>query len=689
MTDAGASLRAKSSDLDWKCVNTIRLLGADMVQAANSGHPGAPMGMAPMAHVLFSRFYEGNPKNPKFAARDRFVLSNGHACALQYSMLHLLGYDLSLDDLKAFRKLDSRTPGHPENFQTPGIEVTTGPLGQGFANAVGLAIAESHLAARFNRDGFKLFDNYTYVFVGDGCLQEGVCAEAASLAGHLGLGKLIVLYDANNIQIDGSTDLAFTENVLDRFKSYGWHTDVVADGDNDLVDLERAIAAARLVTDAPSIIRVTTTIGYGSKSAATEKVHGAPLGAADLAHAKTALGFAPDASFVVPDAVREHYAAFATRGAAKEAAFDALVASYRAAHPELAAELERRLSGALPADWKSVLPRYAAGDAPAATRKFSQKVLNKLAEAIPELVGGSADLTHSNLTWLDCSHDYQKATPTGRYLRFGVREHAMAAICNGLAAYGVGFVPFCSTFLTFIGYAQGAYRLSALSHHGVLYIMTHDSIGLGEDGPTHQPIEALASLRATPNVFVVRPADGNETSGAYAVAIEARSTPTVLSLTRQNLPNLEGSSVEKVALGGYVLQEAQGGAQAAKVIFVATGSEVALAVDAAKILAAEGVAARVVSMPCTQLFDAQSAEYRRSVLLDGVPTISVEAGIALGWASYAHAHIAMPSFGASGPASDIFKKFGFTPAAVADSARKVIAAYKDEKPHRIVREIAL
>eukprot|EP00160_Parvularia_atlantis_P014991 Unigene4063_Nuclearia_a/m.12338 Unigene4063_Nuclearia_a/g.12338 ORF Unigene4063_Nuclearia_a/g.12338 Unigene4063_Nuclearia_a/m.12338 type:complete len:693 (+) Unigene4063_Nuclearia_a:119-2197(+) len=670
-----------NSDVNWLAINTVRCLAADMVQKANSGHPGAPMGCAPMAHVLWSKFITADPSDSQWFNRDRFVLSNGHGCALQYIFLHLLGYKLSLDDLKAFRQLHSKTPGHPEAGHTDGVEVTTGPLGQGFSNAVGLAIAEKHLAATFNRPGFDVVDNYTYVIVGDGCLQEGVCAEAASLAGHLGLGKLIVLYDDNLIQIDGSTELAFTEDVCKRFESYGFHTQTIADGNHELGDIERAIANAKAVTDKPSLIKIRTVIGYGSENQGTDKVHGAPLGDKDVANVKSKLGFDPEKKFEVPDQVKQYFADIAVRGKQKHAEWDALCARYAAAHPDLAAELKRRIEGRLPDNWKTALPSFTPKDAAAATRKFSQKVLNNLAKVVPELMGGSADLTGSNYTNLDCSFDFQKDAPLGRYLRFGVREHAMAAICNGLQAYG-GVLPFCATFLNFIGYALGAVRLSALSHFGVLYIMTHDSIGLGEDGPTHQPIESLITCRATPNLLTLRPADGNETSGAYAVALENRKRPSVLALSRQNLDNLEGTAVDKVALGGYVIQDVD----QADVILIGTGSELVLCVEAAKALAAEGVKARVVSMVCTELFDEQTPQYRQSVLLEGVPALSVEAGSVAGWAKYAHASLGIDTFGMSAPAKDVYKYFGLTGPGVADKAKKLIAHFKTTglKPHPLV-----
>ncbi|KAJ3351523.1 Transketolase [Allomyces javanicus] len=658
---------------DALAINTIRCLAADMVQKANSGHPGAPMGCAPMAHTLFSRFIRCNPRNPKWINRDRFVLSNGHGCALQYVMLHLLGYDLSMDDLKAFRQLGSKTPGHPEAGHTPGIELTTGPLGQGISSAVGLAIAEAHMAATFNRPGFELFDNYTYVILGDGCLQEGVASEAMSLAGHLQLGKLIALYDDNHIQIDGDTELGFTEDVCKRMESYGWHTLVVSDGDStNPIAIAQAVEAAKKVTDKPTLIKVRTTIGFGSAKAGQEKVHGSPLGAADLAHAKKTLGLNPDETFQVPQSVRDLFAKITARGVAAEEAWNALFKQYQQAHPELAAELARRQKGELPSGLKERLPKYTPADAPVATRKLSENLLNAVAEHLPELMGGSADLTGSNLTRWKTATDFQPPATklgdySGRYLRFGVREHGMAAICNGLSAYG-GFIPFCATFLVFAQYAAGATRLSSLSHHQVLYVMTHDSIGLGEDGPTHQPIETLAVLRATPNTLVFRPADGNEVSGAYWAALTASHTPSVFALSRQNVPHLEGSSADGVTRGGYVLSEAKD----AQITLVGTGTELSLAVDAAKKLREQGIVARVVSLPCWQLFDAQPRAYQDEVFPAGIPVVSVEALGVFGWERYAHASVGLHGFGASGPAPQVYKQFGITVEGLVEKAQATL-----------------
>lgn len=663
------------SSIDEKCVNTIRCMAADIVQKANSGHPGAPMGCAPMAHVLWNKVMAYSPANPKWANRDRFVLSNGHACALQYTMLHLTGYDISLEDLKSFRQLDSKTPGHPENHLTPGVEVSTGPLGQGISNAVGMALAESHLAAKYNKPDFPIVDHYTYVICGDGCMQEGVSAEASSFAGHLRLGKLIVLYDDNHITIDGSTDLSFSEDVCKRYEAYGWHTQVVENGDSDIPAILAAVERAK-ANPAPSLIKVRTTIGKGSKKQGTEHVHGAPLGNDDIKQVKSQFGLNPDASFQVPEDVGSVYALLKAKGTERNAAWDALFAAYSVAYPDLAADFVRTYNGLLPADFGQGFPRYKVTDAANATRKTSFFALEKVCAVLPEFIGGSADLTPSTLTKVDANKvDYDHSTPHGTYLRYGVREHAMAAVCNGICAHG-GLIPFASTFLNFTGYALGAVRLSALSNFRVLYVMTHDSIGLGEDGPTHQPIEMLASLRSMPNMNVFRPADGNEVTGTYIAALSTAHTPSVIALSRQNCVNLEGTSVEAVAKGGYILT----GDASPHVILVGTGSEVQLCAAAAKLLSVNGVVARVVSMPCMELFEAQEESYRRSVFPDGVPVVSVEAASIFGWEKYAHVHIGMTTFGLSAPGDAIFKHFGFTPANIAEKAQKAVAYYGSTAP---------
>ncbi|KAG8897985.1 Transketolase [Tulasnella sp. 403] len=659
---------------DDLCINTIRTLAADVVAKSNSGHPGAPMGMAPMAHVLFSRFFVANPKSSKWFNRDRFVLSNG--CALHYILLHLLGYKLSMDDLKAFRQVDSLTPGHPEAAHTDGIEVTTGPLGQGISNAVGLAIAQTHLGATFNKEGFPVVNNYTYVFFGDGCLQEGVSSEACSLAGHLKLGNLIGFYDDNHISIDGETEVSFTEDVAKRFESYGWHVQIVKDGDNDLEAVYNAIVEARKVTDKPSIIKVHTTIGYGSKLQGTESVHGAPLKADDIVQLKAKFGFDTEAKFHVPDAVYAAYAKIGARGAEAEQKWEALLREYSQKYPEEGKELTRRINGELPAGWEKKLPVYTPADKALASRKYSEIVLQAISATVPELVGGSADLTGSNLTRVKEAVDFQHPSTglgdyTGRYIRYGVREHGMGAIMNGLSAYG-GIIPFGGTFLNFVSYAAGAVRLSALSQHHVIWVATHDSIGLGEDGPTHQPIETAAHFRAVPNLHFWRPADGNEVSAAYLFALQARTTPSIISLSRQNLPNLQNSTIEHAVKGGYVLHDVAG----ENLNIVSTGSEVQIAVAAAELLEKEGIKTRIISLPCWEVFDAQPKEYQLEVFRSGAPYLSLEAYSTSGWQKYSHEQYGLAAWGASGPYDKVYAKFGLTGPNIAAVGKKVVEFYK-------------
>jgi len=654
-----------------ECVNYIRAFCADVVQKANSGHPGAPMGMAPMAHVLFTKFLNYSPANPKWANRDRFILSNGHACALLYTMLHLAGYEqFPLDQLEHFRQMGYRTAGHPEGIYD-GIEVSTGPLGQGFSNAVGLAMAEAHLSALYNKPGFDLFSNRTFVFCGDGCLMEGITSEAASLAGHLGLGRLIVLYDDNKISIDGGTDLAFSENVPQRFEAYGWHTQTVEHGDSDLEAIARAIHNAIEVQDRPSLISVKTTIGFGSKSEATAKVHGSPLGWDDIANVKKKFGLDPEKRFYIPDDVRGVYNIHRDIGQQKEQAWNDLFARYRDQFPAEAAEVERRFAGRLPDGWQNALPRYKSSDKGKATRIFSYECIQALAPVLPELIGGSADLAPSTKTIIESSHDFQKGHYDGRNIRFGVREHAMAAIVNGLAAYG-GFLPYGATFLNFLGYCLGSVTLSALTGHHMFHVMTHDSIGLGEDGPTHQPVEKLMICRSTPHLVLLRPADGNETAGAYAIVVEAKK-PAILALSRQDVPNVEGTSLEAVKKGAYSVVEVEN----PELILVGTGSELYLCVEAAKQAALQERRVRVVSMPSWELFDDQPQEYRLSVFPDGAPVLSVEAGVTCGWSRYAHASVGVDSFGISAPYEQIYEHFGLTPSKIADKAVKVLNFYKD------------
>jgi transketolase len=663
-----------TQSLEELCINSIRFLAIDAVEKAQSGHPGLPMGAAPMAFVLWDRFLRYNPKNPKWFNRDRFVLSAGHGCMLQYALLYLTGYDsVSLDEIKNFRQWGSKTPGHPENHITEGIEVTTGPLGQGIANAVGLAIAEAHLAGKFNKPDCKLVDHYTYVILGDGCNMEGISGEACSLAGHLGLGKLIALYDDNHISIDGSTDIAFTEDVNKRFEAYGWHVQHVEDGNTDLEAIAKAIEAAKAVTDKPSLIKVTTTIGYGSPNKAnTAGVHGAALGGDEIQATRENLGWEYE-PFEVPEDALKHWRKAVERGANYEAEWNEMLAQYKAKYSEEAAEFERITTGKLPEGWDKALPTYTPEDKAQATRKFSEATLNALAPVLPELIGGSADLTHSNNTYMKVSGDFQKGQYENRNIRFGVREHGMGAICNGIALHNSGLIPYGATFLVFTDYMRNSIRLSALAEAGAVWIMTHDSVGLGEDGPTHQPVEHVASLRAIPNLTVIRPADGNETSGAYKVAIENRHTPTLMALSRQNLPNLAGSSIEGTTKGAYILSDSEG---TPEIILIGTGSETQLCVQAAEQLRGEGKKVRVVSLPSWELFEAQTAEYKESVIPKGVKKrLAVEAGTTMGWCRYVGdegAVIGIDTFGASAPGKVVLEKFGFTVDNVVAKAKEIL-----------------
>ncbi|MDJ0717133.1 MAG: transketolase [Prochloraceae cyanobacterium] len=666
---------AATQSLQELCINSIRFLAIDAVEKANSGHPGLPMGAAPMAFVLWDRYMRYNPKNPTWLNRDRFVLSAGHGCMLQYALLHLTGYDsVPIEEIKQFRQWGSKTPGHPENHETPGIEVTTGPLGQGIANAVGLALAEAHLAAKFNKPDCKIVDHYTYAILGDGCNMEGISGEACSLAGHWGLGKLIALYDDNHISIDGSTDLAFTEDVGKRFEAYGWHVQHVEQGNDDLDAISKAIEAAKAVTDRPSLIKVTTIIGFGSPNKAnSHDVHGSALGADEVKATRENLGWEyPE--FEVPADALKHFRKAVERGAAYEQEWNELFAQYKSKYPEDAALLERMKSGKLPDGWEKALPTYTPEDKKNATRNHSGIVLNALAGVLPELIGGSADLAPSNKTLLKSSGDFQKDAYENRNLRFGVREHGMGAICNGIALHGSGLIPYGATFLVFTDYMRNAIRLSALSEAGVIWVMTHDSIALGEDGPTHQPVEHVASLRAIPNLAVFRPADGNETSGAYKVAVENRHSPTLLALSRQGLPNLTGSSIEGTEKGAYVLSD-DGGTP--DLILMGTGSETQLCVDAAVELRKEGKKVRVVSMPCWELFEAQDEAYKESVLPKAVKKrVSVEAGTTFGWSRYVGdegVSIGVDRFGASAPLGALLEKFGFTVDNVVAKAKAVLA----------------
>jgi transketolase len=656
--------------LEQLCINSIRFLSIDAVEKAKSGHPGLPMGAAPMAFVLWDRFLKFNPKNPKWVDRDRFVLSAGHGCMLQYSMLHLTGYDsVSLDDIKQFRQWGSKTPGHPENFETEGVEVTTGPLGQGVGNAVGLAIAEAHLAARFNKPGHNIVDHYTYVILGDGCNMEGVASEAASMAGHLKLGKLIMMYDSNSISIDGSTDLAFTEDVGKRYEAYGWHVQYVANGNDDLDSIANAIAAAKQVTDKPSLIVVTTVIGYGSPNkAGTAGVHGAALGGDEVAATRNNLGWEYE-PFVVPEDALNRFRKAIDKGAEAEAEWNQRFAAYAQAYPAEAAEFKRVMAGELPEGWQKALEPVTQKET--STRLLSEACLNALAPALPEFLGGSADLAHSNMTYLKGIPDFQAGSYEGRNFRFGVREHGMGAVLNGMALHG-GLIPYGATFLVFADYMRAAIRLSALSQVRVIYVMTHDSIMLGEDGPTHQPIETIPSLRAIPDLLVIRPADAKETVGSYEIAISERKRPSLLAFTRQGVKNLPGTSVEGTKKGGYVVVDAPNPA----LIIIATGSELELAVKASDALTAEGKAVRVVSLPCWELFEEQTQEYRDSVLPPSCKKrVSVEAASSFGWHKYVGSEGAIVSidrFGASAPGPVCYEKFGFTVDNVIATCRQVL-----------------
>ena len=655
--------------LDQLSISTLRLLAVDTVEKAKSGHPGAPLGCAPIAYALFHKLLKHNPSNAKWADRDRFVLSNGHASALLYSVLFLTGYDLTLDDLKSFRQWGSRTPGHPERGDTDGVEVTTGPLGQGIGMAVGMAMAERHLAAVYNRPGFEVVDHYTYALLGDGDLMEGVSHEAASLAGTLGLGKLIFIYDDNLISLDGPTSLSYTEDALERFEAYHWHTQRVTDG-NDLAATEAAIVAAKAETGRPSIIAVRTVIGYGSPKAGSNKSHGEPLGAEAVAATKKFFGFPEDQSFVVPDAALANWRKAVERGASLEAAWKTLFASYAAAFPELAAEFERTQKGMLKAGWEKTIPSFAPGK-PVATRNAGGEILNAIVEQVPELFGGAADLTSSTRTIFKPGANFHE-DPAGRNVFFGVREFGMCAAVNGIAAHG-GLIPFGSTFFVFSDYARPAIRLAALMKVHALFIFTHDSIALGEDGPTHQPIEQLMSLRAVPGLTDFRPADANETAAAWRLALE-RTGPCFFALTRQNVPVIDPAAHDLyagVSKGAYVLQDAAN----PQVVLIGTGSEVWPALEAAKLLAGDGIRARVVSFPSWALFEEQTAEYRASVLPAGVPKLAVEAGATLGWWKYVGLDgdvIGLDRFGASAPGPIAMAHLGFGAENIAARAKKLV-----------------
>jgi len=657
-----AGSRQAPSQIEQLCINTVRTLAMDAVQKANSGHPGTPMALAPLAYLLWTKHMKYNPRDPSWPNRDRFVLSAGHASMLLYAMLYLTGYDLTLDDIKQFRQWESKTPGHPERGLTPGVEVTTGPLGQGISNAVGMALAEHMLAERFNRPGQETVDHYTYVIASDGDMMEGVSSEACSLAGFLGLRKLIVFYDDNHITIEGSTDLAFCEKVGDRFRSYGWHVLKVDDG-NDLEALDRAISEARATRDRPTFVAVRTHIAYGSPNKQdTAAAHGAPLGEEEVRLTKQNLGWPYEEPFTVPPEALAVYRQALEKGEFAQQEWRDRLDQYMLDHADDAEEFQRVLSRRLPAGWENALPGFEPGEM-MATRAASGAVLNAIAAVIPELVGGSADLAPSTDTYLKGYSDVTSGEFAGRNFHFGVREHAMAAMLNGMTAHG-GLRVYGGTFLIFSDYMRPAVRLAALQKLPVVFVYSHDSIGLGEDGPTHQPIEHLASLRAIPNLLLLRPADANETAAAWRIALERDDGPTALVLTRQKLPVLKpGGAVEK---GAYVMEDGS------DVVLIATGSEVPVCLEARKLLAEQGIAARVVSMPSWKLFHEQSKRYRDAVLPPGIPRLSVEAATTFGWCEWADDAIGIDHFGASAPGEVLLEKFGFTPEHVAERARKLV-----------------
>lgn len=661
------------TDLQTRAINTLRFLSADAVQQAKSGHPGLPMGAAPMAFTIWTRHLRHNPRNPRWMGRDRFVLSAGHGSMLLYSLLHLTGYDLPLEEIKKFRQWESKTPGHPEYGLTPGVEATTGPLGQGFGAGVGMGIAQAHLAATFTPE---LFSSFIYSIVSDGDLMEGISSEAASLAGHLQLGRLIYLYDDNHVSIDGSTDLAFTENRTARFEAYGWHVQRVEDG-NDVEAIDTAIQMAK-ADPRPSLIAIRTIIGYGApKKQGTAKAHGEPLGDEELDAAKDNLGWPKEPRFFIPEDVSEFFCEAVGRGREYETEWEKKVDAYKQANPEKGADLRRRLKGELPKGWQKELPKFPADAKGMATRAASGKVINALAAILPELIGGSADLAPSNNTKIDGNPDFQKDSPEGRNFHFGVREHAMGAALNGMALHG-GVIPYGGTFLIFSDYMRGAVRIAALSHISPIFVFTHDSVGLGEDGPTHQPIEHLASLRAMPNMLLIRPADANETAQAWKIAISHRDGPTALALTRQAVPTLDPKTASGVEKGAYVL--ASFGRKTPELILMASGSEVSLAYEAARKLADAGRNVRIVSFPSWQLFEKQSEAYRESVLPKKVTArISIEAAAGLGWERYVGPNgkiISIERFGASSPYKVIFENLGFTVDNILKQAKSLLPRKK-------------
>jgi transketolase len=678
------------NEVEKKCIDTIRFLSADAIEKAKSGHPGMPLGAAAAAFTLWTKHLKHNPKNPQWPDRDRFVLSSGHASMLLYSLLHLTGYNLTLDDIKNFRQWGSLTPGHPEYKHTPGVEVTTGPLGQGLANAVGMAIAEEQLAARFNHDGAKLVDHFTYVMTGDGDMMEGVVGEACALAGHLRLGKLIVLYDDNKVTLAGSAALTYTENIELRFKSYGWQVQTVKDG-NDVAAIDRAIKKAKKNTDRPSLICVQSTIGYGAPcKQGTCDAHGSPLGADEIKGAKAALGWPAEPSFFVPDEARKLFRKALSHGKKIENKWQEDLDAVKLAQPAIAAEFQRAIHGEMPADWEAAFTEFPVGSKDIATRKASETVMQAIAAKIPEFAGGSADLNPSTFTWLKGLGDFESPATTvegqhgmvggtwsyaGRNIHFGVREHAMGAIAVGMALHG-GLIPYTATFLPFADYMRPPMRLAALMRLRTIFVFTHDSIGVGEDGPTHQPIEQIMNLRQVPNMTVIRPADANETVEAWRLALTNTKGPTTLVFSRQNLPVLDRSvcsAASGTRRGGYILWESS---PKPELILIATGSEVSIALAAARKLAADSINVRVVSLPSWEIFDHQPQDYRHSVLPPAITArISIEAGIKLGWEHYAGLSgkiIGMDTFGASAPGPVLYEKFGFTESKIIEAAKSLL-----------------
>lgn len=656
--------------IDNTCINTIRILSAEEVQKANSGHPGAPMGMAPMAYTLWTKYLKHNPKNPLWIDRDRFVLSAGHASALLYSLLHLTGYDLSLDDLKNFRQWGSKTPGHPEFKHTKGVETTTGPLGQGIANSVGMALAETIISSKFNTEKIKLIDHYTYCIVGDGCLMEGISHEAASFAGHYKLGKLIVLYDSNDITIDGSTNLSVSDDAKKRFESYGWQVLEVPDGDKDIGSIGSAIEKAKNEKEKPSLIIIKTHIAYGSPNkSGTSGAHGSPLGEDEIKLVKEKLGWSHKESFFVPEEAKAKFSKVSENGTESEKEWNAKFEEYKKENPVLAKEFDELMSGKLPKGWEKSLPEFEFGEK-FATREASGKVLNSISTVLKNLVGGSADLTPSNNTFLKEGGSYSSSNRLGRNFHFGIREHAMGAIQNGMVLHG-GLIPYCGTFLVFSDYMRPTIRLAALMGIRSIFVFTHDSIGVGEDGPTHQPIEHFAVLRAIPDNYVIRPADANETSAAWKIALERKDGPICIVLSRQSLPVLEGTknNLSEIEKGAYILEETNPNPD---IILLATGSEVSLAVESKKSLEKDGKSVRVVSMPSFEIFEKQSQEYKKKVLSSDVPTLSIEMGISMGWDKYSDSHVSIEKFGASAPGNVVIDKYGFNVENVLKEAKDLL-----------------